>query len=114
MKTNRPPHVVARHRLLPAIDDVDGLEVRLAVRRLHLAVQADGDVGLAGDLLDQIARHALLERVAAHQQRHLARVVGEVQRRLAGRVAGADEVHVLPVRSTRLRCARRRSRCPCR
>ena len=68
------------------------------VRRLHLAVQAGGDVGLARDLLDQIARHALLERVAAHHQSHLAGVIGEVQRGLASRVAGADEEHVLPVR----------------
>src|SRR5262249_12501593 len=38
--------------------------------------------------------HALLEGAATDHQRHLTRVVGKEQRRLPGRVAGADEVDV--------------------
>ena len=49
-------------------------------------------------LLDQVVRHGLVQGLAAHDQGHLARMVGEVERRLTGRVAGADEVDVEPVR----------------
>ena len=74
----------------------------LAVRRHHLGRKPRRDVRLAGDLVDQVVRHALGQRVAAHHQRHPARMVGEVQRRLAGRVAGADEEDVLAVGRARL------------
>ena len=58
--------------------------------------QRDLDVRLAPQLLDQVVRHALLQGIAAHDQRHRARMVGKVQRRLTGRVAGADQVDVEP------------------
>ena len=50
---------------------------------------------LVADLVDQILRHALFQRAAAHHQGHGAGVVGEEHRRLAGGVAGADQVDVL-------------------
>ena len=52
--------------------------------------------------------------VAPAEDRHAARVGGEEQRRLARRVAGADDVDVDAVRARTPRCARRRRRCPCR
>ena len=98
MKTNTPP--LATRRTAPdcAVDAVDRLELLVAVHGLQLAVQRHLDVRLAADLLDQVVRHALLERVAAHDQRDGARVVGEEHRRLARGVAGADQVDVLPLR----------------
>ena len=47
-----------------------------------------------GELLDEVARHALLERLAAVEDRHAPGVGREEHRRLAGRVAGADDVDV--------------------
>ena len=52
-------------------------------------------LGSACDLLDQVVRHRLGQRVAAHEHRHAAGVRGEVDRRLAGRVGAADHDHVL-------------------
>ena len=54
------------------------------------------------ELLDQVVRHGLAQGLAADDQRHLAGVVGAVERRLAGGVAGADEVDVEPVRGAHL------------
>ena len=47
------------------------------------------------DGVDQVARHALGQVVAAVEERHLLGVAGEVDRRLAGRVRAADDDHVL-------------------
>ena len=58
------------------------------------------------ELVDEVARHALLERVAAAEDRHAPRVVREEQRRLARRVAGADDVDVEAVRVRRLAARR--------
>ncbi len=44
----------------------------------------------AADAVDQIVRHRLFER-AADDQRHLLRVLGEVDHRLPGRIAAADQ-----------------------
>ena len=44
----------------------------------------------------------VFERVAAHDQGHGAGVAGKVKCRLAGRVAGADQVDVEPVGGVRL------------
>ena len=50
----------------------------------------------------EVARHALLEAVAAAEDRHAPRVRREEHRRLARRVAGADDVDVEAVRVRRL------------
>ena len=57
--------------------------------------RADGDVRDRRDLLDQVVRHALRERVGADEHRHAAGEAREVDRRLAGRVRAADDVHLL-------------------
>ena len=70
--------------------------------------------GRRRDLVDQVARHALLERVAAAEDRHAARVARRrtappgrpsCPRRRCGRRGRARSAP---------RCARRRRRCPCR
>ena len=63
-----------------------------------LRLEDDVDVRPGRDLLDEVAGHALLERVAAVEDRHALRVCGEEHRRLAGRVSRADEVDVEAVR----------------
>src|SRR5712671_3443177 len=45
-------------------------------------------------------RHAAFERRAAHEERHLARMIGEMYRRLAGRISGANEMDVETLRGT--------------
>ena len=50
--------------------------------------------GVALDALDQVARHALAEIRPADQQVHPGGVDREVDRRLAGRVAAADQRHL--------------------
>ena len=45
--------------------------------------------------VDEVLRHLLLDRLAAHEQRHRPRVRRQVQRRLAGRVGSADDEDVV-------------------
>ena len=71
------------------------LQVLVAVRRDHLGAGADRDVVDRRDLLDQVVRHRLLQRGAAHQDGHRPGVPGEVDGGLAGRVGAADDVDVL-------------------
>ena len=54
------------------------------------------------ELVDEIPGHALVERLAAAEDRHAARMGGEEHRRLPGRVAGADDVDVEAMRVRRL------------
>src|SRR5262249_19597217 len=49
-----------------------------------------------------VARHALLEPLASAEDRHRPRVRREEHRRLAGRVAGPDDLDVEPVGARRL------------
>ena len=67
---------------------------------------SDVDVRPGGELVDEVARHALLERLAPAEDRHAAGVAGEEQRGLAGRVPGADDVDVEAVRVRRLAARR--------
>ena len=76
------------------------------MHRPDLRAQRDTDVRFAADLLGQVVGHALLEGVAAHDERDRVRVVREEHRRLAGRVAGADEVDVETLGPTRLAARR--------
>ena len=57
----------------------------------------DRDVLGRGDFVDQVGRHGLGERVGAYDEGHFAGQLGEVQRRLAGGVAGANEVDARPL-----------------
>src|SRR5581483_12449689 len=66
------------------------------------SAHAHANVRPRRELVDEVSRHALLEAVAAAEQRHAARVVREEDRGLARRVAGADDVHVEPVTARRL------------
>src|SRR5207237_1196307 len=66
-----------------------------AVERGDLGPRQHLDIRLRPDALDEVARHARLEADAARQQPHLPDAAREIDRRLAGRVAGADEDDLL-------------------
>ena len=68
------------------------------------------DVGQRRELLDEVVRHRRLQRRAAHEHRHLARVAAEVHGGLAGRVRAADDDDVLLRRTSAPRSSPRRSR----
>ena len=77
------------------------------MRRAATSVRSsDADVRPRRELVDEVARHALLERLAAADDRHAARVGREEHRRLPGGVARADDVDVEPVRVRRLAARR--------
>ena len=85
----------------------------VAVERDDLDPRDDRDVRARPELVDQVAGHALLEPVAAAEDRHRARVPREEQRRLARpscprRRCGCPARACPPRRS-----ARRRTRRPC-
>ena len=63
----------------------------------HLGPEHHADVRAGGKLVDEVARHALVESVATAEDRHAARVRGEEQRRLPCRVARADDMDVQTV-----------------
>jgi hypothetical protein len=69
--------------------------VPVPVRLRHLGTAADGDVGYARDLLNEVVRHRLLKRAGAHQHRDGTGESGKVDGGLAGRVRAADHVDVL-------------------
>ena len=106
MKMNRPPLGQRVVRPGRAVADVDRLELDVAVNGGDLGPELDCDVRLPANLVHEVLGHALLERVAAADDGHRARVIGEEQRRLAGRVARADDVDVEPVRARRLAARR--------
>ena len=60
------------------------------------------DVGLPGELIHQVLRHACRERPSSHQHGHRLRVLREEQRRLAGGVAAAHQMHNAPLHPERL------------
>ena len=81
-------------------------DCRLAVQRHDLGLGQHLDVRLRRDALDQIARHAGLEAAAAHQQPHLLHLAGQIDSRLSGRIAGADQRHLLAGAEPRFDAAR--------
>ena len=81
-------------------------QVALAIDGCDLGAQRRSNVRLGANLIDQILRHALFERVGAHDQGHVSRMVGEKHRSLAGRISGADEMHVEPLRDARFAARR--------
>ena len=113
MKTNSPPDVEPRR---PAVSRSRGRRSPRGARRRgppSTSAPQHVDVRPRRDLLDQVVRHALLERVAAAQivtlrawlAKYSAAWPAEFRRRSGGRRARACRAP---------RCARHRSRCPCR
>src|SRR6476469_4745192 len=90
----QPTARAAELRAGRTIPDVDRLELDVAVHARNFRAEQDLDVRLAPDLVHEVLGHALLERVATADDRHGAGVVGEEEGRLAGRIAGADDVDV--------------------
>ena len=84
-----------------AIENVDRSQVAVAVDGCDLRAQHRPNVEFAADLVDQILRHALFERVGAHDQGYGSRMIGEEHRSLAGRISGADEMYVEPLSDAR-------------
>ena len=68
--------------------------------------------GAGRDAMDQVVRQGALQRFAANHDLTRLRVRREVHRGLAGRVAAADDEHMLAGASAALRSRRRRSRGP--
>ena len=66
----------------------------------------DRHVRLSTELLNQVARHALLQGIATDDERNPARMIGEVQSGLAGRVSATDEVDVESMGSARFAACR--------
>ncbi len=62
----------------------------------HLCLEQHLDVRQSRDSVDQILRHARLEAPASCEQPDLGNYAREIHRRLACRVAGADERYLLP------------------
>ena len=60
-----------------------------------LRAEPDRDVRGRVESLSEIARHRLLEGVAAHEHRDVAALAGEMQRRLARRVPATNDEHRL-------------------
>ena len=92
-----PAGLVAARLARLRVADVDRLERQLAVGGHDLGPERRANIRPRRHLVDEIARHALLERLAAADDRHALRVVGEVERRLPGRVARPHDVDVQAV-----------------
>src|SRR4051794_29472286 len=88
--------------LAVVVADPQRAQVVVAFGRDRLRVRAHVDVRDRRDLLDQVVRHRLLQAVAAHEHRDLARVAGEVHGGLPGGVRAADDHHMLVLARARL------------
>jgi hypothetical protein len=85
-----------QQRLAGACDgvfDIDPFQPLRPVQAADHAVVADLDVRAAGDAVDQVARHAVSQVGAADDKGDGMPLAGEPDRRLAGRVATADDCH---------------------
>ena len=102
MKMKSPPESSRTVSPLSPVRTSIASSASLAVRGHDLAPEAHVDVRASRELVDQVPRHALLEALAAVEDRDAARVGREEHRRLPGRVAGADDVDVEPVHVRRL------------
>ena len=76
--------VVSAHRCARAVAYVDRRQMGVAVRGDDFRPQLDRHVRFPAELLDQIARHALLQGIASDDERHRACVIGKVQSGLTG------------------------------
>ena len=92
-RADKHEHGSGRHRTGRAGDAVaerEGLQPFGAVGLGHLGAHLHLDVGRAGDLVDEVLRHAGLQALAAHEHGHLAGEAGEEHRSLAGGVGAAN------------------------
>src|SRR5215831_1176171 len=93
-KDEQATTVTSLHSFAPAVTNVDRCQMSVTVDGWYLRAQPDGYVVFPAKLVDQVLRHALLERVASHHESHLSCTVGKVQRRLSGRVSSTNEVDI--------------------
>src|SRR5262249_59509947 len=82
---------VQRRDLAVTIAPAHALEALFALERYDLGAAAQGDVGRLLDAPDEVARHAGGEAVAADHDVDVLDRRREVDRRLARRVAAADD-----------------------
>src|SRR4029077_6502417 len=68
------------------VENGDRGQVILTMCLHHLRLQLDLNIGDLPNLLDQVLRHALLERIPTHQHRHRSRELCEIHRSLPRRV----------------------------
>ena len=73
----------------------DAFEVVAAVARLDRPAQRDLDAVMRLDAVDEVLAHALAQVARADEHRHARGDLGEVERRLPGRVARAHDHDVL-------------------
>jgi hypothetical protein len=78
-----------------AVGDGHGLKPGLAAGRDNAGACQDRDLRVRGDAVDEVARHARLQRVGTDDHRDRAGICREVQRCLPRRVRAADERHIL-------------------
>ena len=106
MKTNSPPESSRVVSPVAASRTSIACERGVAVHGRHLGSEHHRDARPRRHLVDEVARHALFERVATAEDRHASGVVGEEQRRLPCRVARTDDMDVQPVGVRRLAARR--------
>ena len=91
----QPRRLDLGYRTAAEVAERERLEVVAARAARHLGARADGDVGNASDLLDEVVRHRAGQRIAAHAAIVTEpRVPAEVDRCLAGGVRAADKEDV--------------------
>ena len=73
----------------------------VAVDGFDFGAQRRANVRFAADLVDQVVRHALFEQIGAYDQGYGLRMIGEEHCGLAGRISGADEMHIEPMSDRR-------------
>ena len=103
--TRLSPEGVRLYAKLEGQNPTGSIKDRVAKAMIE-AAEASGELEPGRELLDQVARHALLERVPPAQDRDGPRVRREEERRLSRRVAGTHDVHVHPVHARRLTARR--------
>ncbi len=101
MKMNR--EVVSRSSAPRGVLSVNDSRWPLPLIASDLGAGLHDDVGRGADLVDEVFRHALFERVAAHQHVDLSSVAGEVHGCLPCGVGASDDVDSLVWRRTWLR-----------
>src|SRR4029079_13664291 len=93
----QPLGVAAPDPVRVTVVDVYPLQPAVTTRGGDLAAGGDLDARVPLDLVDEVPRHGLLEAAATHHDGHALGEPGQVDRGLAGRVAAADDHHVVPL-----------------
>ena len=78
----------------------------VAMGCLHFRLQFNRNICFAAYLVEQVMRHAAFQRSAAYDERYFARVIGEVDGGLAGRISGANEMNIETLSSAHLAARR--------